>query len=185
MDNNDTEPLTAADSHGAPASSAERQPVVESAPSFLRRHAVGVGVAAAALAVIVVAGGTAWGVSAAVASTQTAAVAPAAQSAMHKTGPHTGASGKRKAEHGARGTLTAVNGDTWTLKTASGTTVSVKITSSTAFGTKKSPAARDSFASGDRIGVLGTRSGDSVTATRIVHIPLHAHTAPPTPAPSV
>ncbi|MGH1523458.1 hypothetical protein ACRAWC_05085 [Leifsonia sp. L25] len=35
--------------------------------SFLRRHAVALSIAAAALAIVVVAGGTAWGVSAAVA----------------------------------------------------------------------------------------------------------------------
>lgn len=152
--------------------------------SFLRRHAVGVGVAAAVLAVVVVAGGTAWGVSAAVASTQTTAgsvMAP--MSATHTGAPHAGRSQKHKL-HGVSGTIATINGDTWTLHSASGKTVTVKLTSTTAFGTKKAPSTRDSFTVGEKVGVLGKRSGDTVTATRIVHLPLHTHTTAPTAAPT-
>jgi len=152
--------------------------------SFLQRHSIGVGVAAAVLAVVVVAGGTAWGVSAAVASTQTTAGAVVApMSATHTVGPHAGKPAKHKL-HGARGTITAINGDSWTLHSASGTTVTVKLTSTTAFGTKKTPATRESFTVGENVGVLGKRSGDSVTATRIVALPLHAHTATSSAAPT-
>ena len=195
MDDNETRPLDAAtepieplDRHDPIAPTPVPTAAVrESAPAFLRRHAVGVGVAAALLAVILVAGGTAWGVSAAVASTHPTVSAPAhAQSAGHGTGSAAAKAAKRKKAkaHGARGTLTDVGGDTWTLHAASGKTLTVKITSTTAFGTKKASANRDSFATGDRVGVLGKRSGDTITATRIVHLPLHAHTAKPSPAPS-
>ena len=62
--------------------------------------------------------------------------------------------------------------------------------SSTAYGTPKKPATASSFAVGDRIGVLCTRNGDTVTATRIVHLPAAKHagtstsTGTPTPAPT-
>ena len=176
MENNETQPLV------TPAAA----PAAESTPSFLRRHAVAVAVIAAALAVIVVAGGTAWGVSAAVASTQTTVDPASADTTMHSAGPHTAKAGKRKAAHGVRGTLTAVNGDTWTLRTSAGKTVTVKLTSTTAFGTKKTPAERSSFVSGDRVGVLGERSGEAITAARVVHLVHAAHTPTPSasPAPS-
>ncbi|MFP3464818.1 DUF5666 domain-containing protein [Leifsonia sp. SIMBA_070] len=152
-------------------------------PASLRRRVLGLSIVAAVLAVIVVAGGTAWGVSAAIAGTRSSASAPMASTASHthasKSGKHPG----RKA-HGAVGTITAIDGGSWTIHAASGATVTVKVSSSTAFGTKKSPATQASFAVGDRIGALGFRSGDTVTATRIVHLPVHAHTSRPTPAPT-
>ena len=151
----------------------------------LRRHAAGLAVAAAVLAVVVVAGGTAWGVSAAVAGSQTTASAPmpGAKNASHTTGTKSAKHAKHKA-HGAVGTITAIAGDTWTLHAASGATVTVKLSSTTAFGTKKAPSTASSFAVGDKVGALGARSGDSVTATRVVHLPLPGHTTKPTPTPT-
>lgn len=156
-----------------------------SRPSFFRRHALGVGVAAAVVAVVLVAGGTAWGVAAAVAGGNTAAPA-AMNSAMHAKKGAAGASAHAK---GAVGTLTAISGGTWTMQTAAGATITVEIGSSTTYGTAKKPADASSFAVGDRIGALGTRSGDTVTATRIVHLGAAKHagapsgpTGTPTPA---
>jgi len=137
-----------------------------SRPSFFRRHTLGIGVAAVVVAVIVVAGGTAWGVSAAVAAGNTAVPASMNSAAHAKKG----AAGASKHAKGAVGALTSMSGDTWTMQSASGTTITVKIGSSTTYGTAKKPAAASSFAVGDRIGVLGTRTGDTVTATRIVHL---------------
>ena len=155
-------------------------------PAFLRRHAVGLAVTAGVLAVIVVAGGTAWGVSAAVSAAQTTASAPAqVKNASHVSAKH-GATHAKHRRHGAVGTISAMNGDTWTLHAASGATVTVKLSSHTAFGTKKAPVAKSSFTDGDRVGVLGTRAGDTVTASRIVHVPVRAKTTTgaPTPAPT-
>ncbi len=158
-----------------------------SRPSFFRRHALGVGVAAAVVAVVLVAGGTAWGVAAAVAGGNTAAPAPM-NSAMHAKKGAAGASTHAK---GAVGTLTAISGGTWTIQTAAGATITVEIGSSTTYGTAKKPADASSFAVGDRIGALGARSGDTVTATRIVHLAAAKHagagapsgpTGTPTPA---
>lgn len=144
--------------------------------AFLRRHAVGLSIAAAALAVVVVAGGTAWGVSAAVG--QADAAAPASMStAVHAKKGTTGVVG-RNHDRAAVGTVTAMSGGTWTIQSAAGATVSVTVDSSTAFGTAKKPADASSFAVGDRIGVVGTRVGDSVTATRIVHLARAVHGAP-------
>lgn len=149
-------------------------------PSFLRRHAFGLGVAAAVLAVVVVAGGTAWGVSAAVAANNTASPAAMGSATHAKKGA---ASGTRTHAKGAVGTLTAMSGGTWTVKSAAGTTFTVTVGSATTYGTAKKPATASSFAVGDRIGVLGTRGGDTVTATRIVHLAAKhgATTGTPTP----
>ncbi|MGO4536097.1 DUF5666 domain-containing protein [Leifsonia sp. 2MCAF36] len=158
------------------------QPAPTVVDSPLRRHSVGIAITAGVLAVIVVAGGTAWGVSAAVAGSQTTASAPMA-AASHSTGAKAGKHGKSKA-HGAVGTITAINGDTWTLNAASGATLTVKLSSTTAFGTKKAPSTASSFAVGDKVGALGSRAGDTVTATRIVHAPAQAHMSTSTPAPT-
>lgn len=136
--------------------------------SFLRRHTVGLAIAAAALAIVVVAGGTAWGVSAAVAGGGSAAPA-AMDTAVHAKKGGAGTA-KQKHSHGTVGTLTAMSGGMWTIQSAAGATVTVSVGSSTTFGTAKKPATESSFAVGDRIGVIGMRSGDSVTATRIVHL---------------
>lgn len=70
-----------------------------------------------------------------------------------------------------RGTLDSRSGSTWHVTTASGSTVTVTVTSSTAFGTPAKPAAASDFAVGDEVIVVGTdRSGDSITATRIVKL---------------
>jgi len=140
--------------------------------SFVRRHALGLSLAAAALAIIAVAGGTAWGVSAAV--TGSDAAAPAAMStAVH--GKKGAGTAKQKHTRAAVGTVTAISGGTWTMRSAAGATVTVTVDSSTAFGTAKQPATASSFAVGDRIGVIGTRRGDTVTATRIVHLAAGKH----------
>ncbi|QNE34902.1 DUF5666 domain-containing protein [Leifsonia shinshuensis] len=149
--------------------------------SFLRRHAVGLSIAAAALAIVVVAGGTAWGVSAAVAGGGSAAPA-AMNTAVHaKKGA---SAAKQKHSHGTVGTVTAMSGGTWTIQSAAGTPITVNVGSATAFGTAKKPATESSFAVGDRVGVLGTRSGDSVTATRIVHLGASKQGGMSTPAPT-
>lgn len=159
---------------------------------FLRRHAVGASVAGAALTLGLVAGGCTWGVSAALADTPSPTVSatpltptsatvsaptptptPSAKPAHHHA--------KRHRIHGVRGTIAKIDGDTWTVHTKAGATVTVKISSSTAFGTKKAPAARSSFAVGDRIGALGKRHDKVVTAKRIVHLPVKTHTSTPTP----
>ncbi|WP_434316890.1 DUF5666 domain-containing protein [Leifsonia sp. P73] len=197
-DGNPTEPLPwwseRPDASGASESAAPVNPpgravtdTMKSAdadrPSFFRRHVVGLSIAAAAVAIVVVAGGTAWGVSAAVAGVGSAAPAAMNTAAHAKKGT---TSAKQKHTHGTVGTVTALSGGSWTIQSAAGATVTVTVDSATAFGTAKKPATASSFAVGDRVGVIGARSGDTVTATRIVHLGAakHGTTASPAPTPN-
>ncbi|WP_226656544.1 DUF5666 domain-containing protein [Leifsonia sp. LS1] len=175
-----------------PPTAAQPGTASSTATGFVHRHAVGVAVAAGVLAVVLLAGGTAWGVSAAVAAAQPTAsmsstaldhTAASKKASSAKASSKARGSVKRKA-HGVRGTIAAIDGSTWTVHTANGATVTVTIASTTAFGTAAKPAERSSFAVGDRVGVLGMRSGDTVTAKRIVMLPASAHTGTPTPAPT-
>lgn len=84
-----------------------------------------------------------------------------------------------------RGTLESTSSSDWTVKTTSGSTVTVKITSSTAFGLPNQSASASDFATGDEVVVVGTgRSGDTITATRILEltdVPRPGSTPGPTP----
>lgn len=155
---------------------------------FHRRHSAGIAIAGAALAVVLLAGGTAWGVSAAVAASQSSVPMSSTSQAHAAAAKKDAGHAKKRAghaakAHGVRGTIAAIDGSTWRVHSAAGATVTVRITSTTAFGTAAKPAARSSFAVGDRIAVLGTRTGDTVTAKRVV-MPSAAH-ATPTPGPTV
>jgi hypothetical protein len=146
--------------------------------SPLARHSLAIAIVAAVLAVIVIAGGTAWGVSAAVAGAQVAQTATSAHAGGQAMtgGKHAGRKGL-----GAVGTITAMTGQTWTIDAVSGSSVTVRLGSNTAYGTKKAPATESSFSIGDRVGVVGTRSGDTVTATRVAHLAAGGRTAQPSP----
>ena len=63
-----------------------------------------------------------------------------------------------------RGKVTAIGASNWMVQTASGQTVTVEITSSTRFGPRVVPAR---IAVVDEIVVIGTRTGTTVTASRI------------------
>ena len=158
----------------------------QDAPSFFRRHAVALSIVGAALAVVLVSAGTAWGVSAAVTSARSAPV-PGATALAHP-GKGGGSHKTKVAAQGARGTITAMNGESWTLTSQTGATVTVRLDSSTQFGTAKAPRTASSFAVGDKIGAVGTRTGDSVAAKRIVLLPAKAapsNTPMPTPTPGM
>jgi hypothetical protein len=134
---------------------------------FVRSH-LGAAIAAVATAVVFVGGililtlvGGGGGTPAAASSTTTT-LAP----------PSSGAAGAKRAgaglrRQGVRGVITAINGDIWTVTSAAGASVSVDVTATTTFGTKKLPLTATAFSDGDRIVVLGARSGTTVTATRI------------------
>jgi hypothetical protein len=84
-----------------------------------------------------------------------------------------------------RGTLESASGADWSVQTTAGATVTVTVTSSTAFGLPNQPATKSDFATGDEVVVVGTdRSGDTVTATRILKLadfPRPRSTRGPTP----
>jgi len=105
--------------------------------------------------ILVVGGGGATSVS--TSGTTSTTVAPARR----------GAGGGAAQRQGVRGEITAISGNTWTVRTAAGASVSVIVSPSTTFGTPANPASAADFSVGDRIVVLGARSGTTVTATRI------------------
>ena len=134
------------------------------------------GVAAGVLSLVAVAGVSAWGVSAANAEPLTASTSTA------QTGAHAAAATRttaKKAHHarGAVGTITAIDGNTWTIDTHAGTAVAVTVNGDTAFGKKGTSITASDFSVGERVAVVGTRSGDAVTATRILHLPVRSHAA--------
>ena len=140
----------------------------EAAPpggSYLGRKPLGLVVAAAALGVVVVASATAWGVTTALASSASAPTAAhvAAQ-------PKAAGARARKQGHGIQGIVTGISVTSWTIRSAAGETLTVTVGSSTAYGTAKKPASASSFAVGERVGIIGTRAGDTVNATRVVHL---------------
>jgi hypothetical protein len=105
-----------------------------------------------------------------------------------------GAPGERNGQGGTgsgtqrellRGKLDSTSGSSWIVTSASGTKVTVTITDSTVFGLPSQSQKASDFAAGDEVIVVGTdRSGDHVTATRILKlsdIPRPPSTPGPTP----
>ncbi len=83
---------------------------------------------------------------------------------------------------GVRGQITAENGSTWTVMSRAGISVTVVISATTQFGTKAQPESASQFVPGSQIAATGTRSGSTVTATR-VFVPVAA-TTPSTSSPT-
>ncbi len=169
---------------------AETQPIFEAQPlseapsvgrsgasmtptSFVRRHAIGVGIIAAVLAVVVISGLTAWGVGTAVArSYENAAVASGGRAASAPPAARKPAAGARPnagAVHAVvRGTIQAISGSTWTIATRAGGTQSITVDATTRYGTQKSPANASDFAVGRTVVVLEKSGGTGKTAVRVV-----------------
>ncbi|MEO7016747.1 MAG: DUF5666 domain-containing protein [Leifsonia sp.] len=80
-----------------------------------------------------------------------------------------------------RGTITSISGDTWTIDTQRGASVTVQVTSSTQFGTPNQTQSASDFAVGDGVIVLGTRSGNTVTAIRVLGLSSFKQPLPATP----
>lgn len=137
-----------------------------------------------------VGGGYAWGHSA---SPSSGTVAQSAPATSPPSTPKAATKGNKTAnkskEPAAHGQLTAINGDSWTVQTAKAGVVTVTVNGSTKFGTEKKPGARTDFTVGSQVAVTGTKSGDTITATRIVLAPpkpsaTPAPSATPTPTPT-
>ncbi len=69
-----------------------------------------------------------------------------------------------------RGTITDISGSTWKIDSQRGATVTVEVSSSTQFGTPTQSENASDFAVGQSVVVLGTRSGNTVTATRVLDL---------------
>lgn len=111
--------------------------------------------------------------------------APAPAAASATTPPAAGSASPGPAPHRSptvRGQLTALVGDTWTVSPTTGTTITVAVGAQTTFGTAKTPLGRDRFTVGTQVAVIGSLTGDTVTARRIILAPATA--APTEPAPT-
>jgi hypothetical protein len=180
----DDEPIEPAPTEQLPV--AQRSaPVVEPDPqepprSFVRRHPVGSGIAAAAILVVLVSGLTAWGVGAAVTASLTAsdaATAPAAPAPATGAGKAAGLRARAAGRIAARATITGIDGSTWKVTTRKGVDATVTVDSTTKLGTKRMPATLSSFAVGDTVLIVASEASDSTagslsgTAIRVVPAP--------------
>jgi hypothetical protein len=184
------------------------EPGARSNTSLFRRHPIASGVVAGAIAVILVAGLTAWGVGTVVAASLTSSTSGMSMGVPTAT-PTPGASttapapGRQTAGRLVfRATIQSMDGTSWTILTRKGTTLTVTVDSSTQFGTKKVPETASSFAVGDAVIVVatarttaGTTAGSTTTtttatATRVINTadvgnganttPMPGMTSPPT-----
>jgi len=96
--------------------------------------------------------------------------------------PGQGAGGMKQGSALARGTVESISASSWTIRTANGTTVTVAITPQTVFGAPATGGSASDFRRGDQVIVLGKRSGNTITAARIVNI--GALRSPGTPSPT-
>ena len=69
-----------------------------------------------------------------------------------------------------RGSVTQIDGSTWTITTTRGASLTVETSSSTAYGAPGQTQNASDFAVGDEVIVIGTRSGATVTAARILKV---------------
>ncbi|MFE4470225.1 DUF5666 domain-containing protein [Leifsonia sp. NPDC056824] len=86
-----------------------------------------------------------------------------------------------------RGTVTKISGSSWTITTQRGATLTVETSSSTVYGAPGQTRKASDFAVGDEVIVVGTRSGSTVTALRILNVadlPLRPGQPTPSPTPS-
>ncbi len=81
-----------------------------------------------------------------------------------------------------RGAISVLDDDRWTVTTVDGSPVTVTLSAQTVFGTANSPAQRSQFGVGTTIAVTGQRSGDTVTASRVI-IPITHPSKPVAPTP--
>ncbi|MDR6970091.1 DUF5666 domain-containing protein [Leifsonia shinshuensis] len=80
-----------------------------------------------------------------------------------------------------RGTIDSISGDTWTLTRQNGGTVTVTVDKATAYGLPGQPATASDFAKGDEVVIIGTRTDDGVTATRVLKLAAFPTRPPSTP----
>lgn len=132
-------------------------------------------VATVVVALLVIAGGVGAGVTLADHSDSTV---PAAT----KTSPTPAAASSGQEAKGVHGKIVAASPDRLTLREGDGTVLTVLITAKTRFGSKKRPATAADLVPGTRVTVIGSLSGTTVSARRIV--PAKAKASTPGPSPS-
>jgi hypothetical protein len=174
---------------------------------LFRRHPIAFGVVTGVVAVILVAGLTAWGVGAVVATSLTSSTsgmsmgAPTATPTPGPTATTPAAGQKAGGQKGTgqqvagrvafRATIQSMAGTSWTILTRKGETVTVTVDSSTQFGTRKVPETVSSFAVGDSVILVATADSTpggttgSAVATRVVSAADAANRGTTTPMPGM
>jgi hypothetical protein len=150
---------------------------------FYRRHGLAFAIATGVLALAVLLGGTAIGVFALTSVVVQAGHSHGLRGDSVPRGPGQGpAPAPQQRERGViRGTIASISGKTWKVETLSGGAVTVTITSSTTFGRPGAPKTAADFSAGDEVAVAGSRSGGTMTATRVVAMPHGAQRPPSRP----
>ncbi|MCW2631822.1 MAG: hypothetical protein JWR88_784 [Pseudonocardia sp.] len=67
-----------------------------------------------------------------------------------------------------RGEISSIEGDRWTVTDNRGGIVEVTLTEETLLGTQRQPMSLEQFAVGVPVAVTGTRTGNSIAATRVI-----------------
>jgi hypothetical protein len=123
------------------------------------------GLAAAAL------GGSAVGIVSATSSggsgTATAATSPSATPGQHVPGGRGANARSGPAAGGSSGTVDSVSGSRFTLTTSAGQKVTVSETSSTTYQKGTNPSSASAITTGERVLVLGTTNGTTITASHV------------------
>jgi hypothetical protein len=105
--------------------------------------------------------------------------------ATTKASPTPAASSSGQEAKGVHGKIVTASPDGLTLREGDGTVLTVLITAKTRFGSKKRPATAADLVPGARVTVIGSLSGTTVSARRIVPAKPRAATPGPSAAPTV
>ena len=163
---------------------------------FYRRHGLAFAISTAVLAIILLLGMVALGTFA-VTSVLARAAHNISQAQPDRPGhdggqggpgapggPGDGKGGLRQGKAVVRGTIDSQSAASWTITTQNGATVKVTITGKTIFGVPASQGSASDFARGDEVIVLGKRSDNTMTASRIVKASAVEGRSPSTPRPT-
>ena len=134
------------------------------------RHPLATAIGAGVIAVILVSGLTAWGVSTAVSASLTSSTSetPMAMPTATPTAGGTATTGRLA----FRATIQSIDSGSWAILTKKGKTVTVMVNGATQFGTKKVTATAGSFAVGDSVIIVAANGTNGMPiATRIVKAP--------------
>ncbi|MFF1634006.1 DUF5666 domain-containing protein [Leifsonia sp. NPDC058248] len=159
---------------------------------FYRRHGLAFAIATGVLALVVLLGGTGVGIFAVTSVVMQVSHsyalhgeggrrAPGPQQEQGQQQPKPQQQQQQQQRGVIRGTIASISGKTWKIETLRGGAVTVRITSSTVFGAPGESKSASDFAAGDEVAVAGSRSGDTIVASRVVAIPNGSQRPPSQP----
>ena len=129
----------------------------------------------AAIAAAIVIGGSAYGIVSATASSGSATTTAATSASTSSGGPLARGAGSNArsgpAAGGASGTIADVSASSFTLATSADQKVTINTTSSTEYPNGASSTAASAISKGERVLVLGTVNGTTITAGRVIMQP--------------